>query len=73
MAMYANELIAPAIVAATLAMRMSRCFTCASSCAITPATSLRLRIRNRPSVAQTAACCGLRPVAKALGASVGAT
>ena len=61
--------IAPAIVAETVEIRMSRCLTCASSWAITPRNSLALRIRSSPVVAATAACSGLRPVANAFGAS----
>ena len=66
-------MIAAASVAATELIRMSRCFTCASSCAITPSSSSSLRICRMPSVAATAACCGLRPVAKALGDACGMT
>ena len=40
---------------------------CASSCAITPASSSRLSDCIRPVVTATAAFCGLRPVANALG------
>ena len=56
-----------AIVAAMVLVRMSRFFTCASSCAITPSSSLSLSTCMMPCVAATAACDGLRPVAKALG------
>ena len=48
---------------------VSRLRTCPSSWAITPATSSRLSTRSNPVVAATAALAGLRPVAKALGAS----
>ena len=68
-AMLASIEIAPAMVALTVLIRMSRCFTCASSCAITPRISRSLSTRRMPVVAATAACSGLRPVAKALGAS----
>ena len=60
-------MIAAAIVAATELMRMSRCLTCASSWAITPSSSSGPSARRMPSVAATAACCGLRPVANAFG------
>ena len=72
-AMRATIMMAAASVAATELMRMSRCLTCASSCAITPASSSRDNSRMIPSVAATAACCGLRPVAKAFGESSGMT
>ncbi len=72
-AMRASIMMAAAIVAATELIRMSRFRTCASSCAMTPASSLRSRTRMMPSVAATAACCGLRPVAKALGDASGIT
>ena len=61
--------MAPAMVA----MRMSRFWTWDSSWASTPSSCRRSRIRRMPSVTATAACSGLRPVAKALGASVGMT
>ncbi len=63
--------MAPAMVAVTVMVRVSRFFTCASSCAITPRISSRVSMSSRPVVAQTAAFCGLRPVAKALGWSFG--
>ena len=59
--------MAPDKVAATVMISVSRWRTWASSCAITPATSSRLRLRSRPVVAATAACSGSRPVAKAFG------
>ena len=59
--------MAPAIVAVTVMINVSRFFTCASSCAMTPAISSRLRDCKSPVVAATAAFSGLRPVAKALG------
>ncbi|MNN92065.1 hypothetical protein D3C81_2102790 [compost metagenome] len=52
-------------------VRVSRFFTWASSCAITPRTSSRVSMSSRPRVAATAAFSGLRPVAKALGWSLG--
>jgi hypothetical protein len=63
----ASAEIAPAIVAEIVEIRMSRCFTCASSCAITPRSSRADSSCRMPVVAATAACSGLRPVAKALG------
>ena len=71
-ALSARELrgvMAPAIVALMVDSRMSRCLTCASSCAITPRNSRALSARMMPVVAATAACSGLRPVANAFGAS----
>lgn len=50
---------------------MSRLYTCDSSWARTPRSSRSFRIRRIPVVQQTAACCGSRPVAKALGEAVG--
>ena len=49
----------------------SRLATCESSCASTPSTSRGSSRFQRPSVTATAACFGLRPVANALGTSVG--
>ena len=46
---------------------VSRFLMWASSCAITPASSSRLRLCRRPRVTATALWCGSRPVAKALG------
>ncbi len=57
----------PAMVAEMVEIRMSRCFTWASSWAITPRSSRSLSICRMPEVAATAAFSGLRPVAKALG------
>ena len=59
-------MIAAAIVAANELMRMSRCFTCASR-GRSAISSSGPSARRMPSVAATAACCGLRPVANALG------
>ena len=59
--------MAPPMVAATAMVSVSRFLTCASSCAITPATSSGVSISSRPVDAHTAAFAGLRPVAKALG------
>ncbi|MCR6659896.1 MAG: hypothetical protein NVV72_11285 [Asticcacaulis sp.] len=59
--------MAPAMVAVIVMISVSWFFTWASSWAITPATSSCVRRRSRPVVAATAACCGLRPVAKAFG------
>ena len=52
---------------------MSRLWTCASSCASTPRSSRSVSRPRIPSVQQTAALRGLRPVANALGAAVGDT
>ena len=54
-------MIAAAIVAATELIRMSRFLTWASSWAITPSSSGSLSTRRIPSVAATAACCGIAP------------
>jgi len=59
--------MAPAIVAVTVMMSVSRFFTWASSCAMTPSISSWLSDDKRPVVAATAAFSGFRPVAKALG------
>ena len=59
--------MAPATVAATVMVRMSRLRICASSWAITPSSSSRVRSWRMPVVAATAAFSGLRPVAKAFG------
>ena len=59
--------IAPAMVAVIVISNVSWFLTCASSCAITPASSSRLSDCIRPVVTATAAFCGLRPVANALG------
>jgi hypothetical protein len=59
--------IAPAMVALMVEIRMSRWATWASSCAITPRSSRSVSTRMMPVVAATAACSGLRPVAKAFG------
>jgi len=70
---WASEEIAPATVAEIVEMRMSRCLTWASSWAITPRSSRADSNCRMPVVAATAACSGLRPVAKALGEAVGMT
>ena len=59
--------MAPAMVALTVMISVSRFLIWASSCAITPAISSRESMCSRPVVAATAAFSGLRPVAKALG------
>ena len=66
-AKFANIDIAPAIVAVTVMMSVSRFLTCASSCAITPAISFVFKRSRSPVVAATAAFSGFRPVAKAFG------
>ncbi len=63
--------MAPAMVAAMVEMRMSRFRTWPISWASTPFNSVGVSRRMMPSVAATAACSGLRPVAKALGESSG--
>ena len=64
---------APARVAATVLVRVSRFLTCANSWASTPSTSSSSRFCSKPAVTATAACLGLRPVAKALGVFSGIT
>jgi hypothetical protein len=64
---WASIEIAPAIVAVMVIVSVSRFLMCASSCAITPATSSRDIMLSNPVEAATAACCGLRPVANAFG------
>ena len=71
--MRATIMIAAPIVAATELIRMSRCFTCDSSCAMTPSSCDSLSTRRMPSVAATAACDGFRPVANAFGDGSGMT
>jgi hypothetical protein len=66
-AKFASIVIAPASVAVIVMISVSRFLIWASSCAITPATSSRVRAAEGPVVAATAAFSGLRPVAKALG------
>ena len=66
-------MIAAASVAATELIRMSRCLTCASSCAMHAFELVVVRICRMPSVAATAACSGLRPVANAFGDASGMT
>src|SRR5437660_1188506 len=55
---------------ATVMIRTSRLATCESSWASTPSISCGSRRSQRPRVTATAACFGLRPVAKAFGTSV---
>ena len=71
--MRAVIMMAAATVAATELIRMSRCFTCASSCAMTPSSSGSVSSRMIPSVAATAAWLGFRPVANAFGELSGIT
>ena len=63
--------MAPASVAVTVMVSVSRWRIWASSWAITPASSSRSRVRKSPCETATAAFCGLRPVAKAFGCSAG--
>ena len=65
--MNASIVIAPAMVATTVMISVSRLPTCAISWAMTPASSSRVSMWRMPVVTATAAFCGLRPVAKALG------
>ena len=67
------NVIAMAIAAATDPMRMSRLRMWASSWASTPRISSHVKWLMSPSVMATAACLGLRPVAKALGWGLGLT
>ena len=73
LAIVARNETAPAIVAAIEPIRMSRWRTWESSCARTPASSASFIRSSSPSVTATAACCGLRPVAKAFGWRSGIT
>ena len=59
-----------AIVAAMVEISISRCLTWPNSCAKTARSSPSSRISMIPVVTATAACCGERPVAKALGIGV---
>ena len=70
-AIRASIVMAAPSVAAIELIRMSRCSTCPSSCAITPSSSRSSITCNSPSVTATAACDGLRPVANALGEGSG--
>ena len=72
-AMRANIASAPAMVAATDEIRMSRWSTWFSSWARTPLSSSRSITRSKPSVTATAAWLGERPVAKAFGCTSGIT
>ena len=69
----ATVVITPPMAAATDVVRMSRLYTCMSSCPSTPRSSRSFRIARMPSVQHTAALFGLRPVANAFGVNVGAT
>ena len=61
----------PAIVPATVEIRMSLFLICANSWAMTPFSSFSFRIFMMPSVTATTACSGFLPVAKAFGEFVG--
>ena len=63
-------MIAPS-AAAIDETRMSRFLMWANSWASTPRTWFSGMWRSRPTVTATAACFGLRPVAKAFGCSDG--
>ena len=69
--MLATYMITVASTPATLWIRMSRLAMCPISWASTPLSSSGVRRRIMPSVTATTALSGLRPVAKALGASWG--
>src|SRR5215468_3956870 len=58
---------APAMVAVTVMMSVSRFLMWASSWEMTPAPSSGESSSSSPVVAATALCCGLRPVANAFG------
>ena len=49
----------------------SRCFTCASSCAITPSSSAGGHARGSPELSASAEYVGPRPVASASGSPSG--
>ena len=71
-----NCMIIAAMLAKKLAMVMistSRCFTCDSSWAITPSSSLGESVRMIPVVAHTVAVFWLRPTANAFGTAMSAT
>ncbi len=72
-AMRARNVMPSATAAATEPMRMSRFFTCDSSWASTPRSSSSSSNGRIPCVTHTAARCGLRPVANALGCISGET
>ena len=60
--------MAPAMVAVMVIVSVSRFFTWESSWASTPGELFAVdSARRMPLVTHTAACSGLRPVAKALG------
>ncbi len=65
--------MAPPMVAAIVMVSVSWFLMCASSCAMTPASSSRLNACSSPVEAHTAACDGLRPVANALGCGLSMT
>jgi hypothetical protein len=69
--MLASIITAPASVAAIVEMSTSRFRTWDSSWARTPSSSSSSMILRIPSVTATAACFGLRPVAKAFGVGEG--
>ena len=71
-AIRARNVIPMATAAATELVRMSRFRTWEISWASTPRISSQVRYCMIPLLMQTAAWCGLRPVAKALGCGFGA-
>ena len=68
---FAMAEMAPATIAAMLAMRMSRFLMWPISWARTPSSSRGGSACMMPWVTAIAACLGLRPVANALGCSAG--
>ena len=63
-----RKAIIPTRIDTTARSLVSKFFICESSWAMTPSSSLRSSFCSIPVVAQTMACFGSRPVAKALGA-----
>ena len=73
MAIWARNVMPMATEAATELIRMSRLRTWLISWASTPWSSSHVSTSRIPLFTQTAACSGLRPVAKALGWGSGDT
>src|SRR5690606_15222644 len=72
-AMYDRNVTTLANAPAMLEIRMSRLYTCDSSCPSTARNSRSSSSSRIPVVQQTAEFRGLRPVANAFGADVGLT
>ena len=70
-AMRASKVMAPAIVAATELIRMSRCSTWPSSWATTPSSSLSFISCRMPAVKATEACCGIAAGGEGVGRILG--